>query len=190
MSARAECSPRNFLSQGVLYGQKGTGVIAMRAVTSAVVGLVSATATCLYAAQAPAPKSPAAQGPPPAPEPAATQAPAKSSSLMPQMVVLPTVHLNGPDDLEHLRETNFYHYLRAKKILAAANEICRPKPEPTYLVRFSDAHPACGPMWMTSLPAKKLLRFRLDDVYYIAMVAVTYPAKIVKVDDQRAVKPR
>lgn len=97
---------------------------------------------------------------------------------MPQRVVQPAVHLNGPGDLERLRETNFYHYLRAKKILAAANEIRRPKREPTYLVRFSDAHPACGPMWMTSLPPKKLLRFRLDGV------PVTYPAKTVKINDK------
>jgi hypothetical protein len=108
---------------------------------------------------------------------------------MPQMTVLPTVHLNGPADLERLRKTNVYHYLRARKILAAANEICRPKPDPTYRVRFNDAHPACGPMWMTSLPPKKLLRFRLDGVYYIALVTVVGNAKAVKLHDRKAVNP-
>jgi len=83
------------------------------------------------------------------------------------------VHLDSPADLEHLRETNFNHYLRAKQILAAANEICHPGPEKIYPARFVDADPYCGMMWMTSYPPKKLLSFRLDAVHYIALVTVT-----------------
>lgn len=137
-----------------------------RAVTPVVVGLLSASTACLCAARAAG----------------ASRAPATSPAPMPQMVVLPTVHLNGRADLEHLRETNFYHYLRAKKILAAANEICAPKPGHTYLARFSDADPQCGAMWMTSLPPKKQLTFRLDGVYYIALVTVTVrPGKLARI---------
>ena len=146
------------------------GESAMReAITPLVVGLLSATATSLCAAQA----SGTAQVPDAAHASVAAEAPAKSDSAMPQMVVLPTVHLNGAADLEHLRETNLYHYLRAKKILAAANEICRPRVKQTYLARFDGADPHCGSMWMTSFPPKKQLSFHLDSVYYIALVTVT-----------------
>jgi hypothetical protein len=128
-----------------------------KAITPAVLGLLSTAAmTCHGAAPAPGPS----------------------------FVVQPrAVHLNGPRDLERLRETNFYHYLRAKKILAAANELCRPKPEQIYRVRFSDADPQCGAMWMTSFPPKKLLRFHLDDVFYVALVTVTdLRGKLLPVD--------
>jgi hypothetical protein len=94
-----------------------------------------------------------------------------------------SVRLDGPADLEHLRETNFNHYLRAKKILAAANEICRPGPEKIYLARFGGADPHCGAMWMTSYPPKKLLSFRLDSVQYIALVTITnLRGKLLNID--------
>ncbi len=130
-----------------------------KAITPAVLGLLSATAmTSVKAAQAP----PEVPGPP------------------------RTVYLNGPADLEHLRETNLYHYLRAKKILAAANELCRPKWKPTYLARFDGADPQCGLMWMTSFPPKKQLRFHLDGVYYIALVTVTDTiGKLVQIPDPK-----
>jgi len=107
----------------------------------------------------------------------AAKAPATATPQSPR-----TVYLNGVADLEHLRDTNFYHYLRAKKILAAANEICRPRPEPTHLARFNGAEPQCGSMWMTSLPPKKQLRFHLGSVYYVALVTVTGNAKLVQID--------
>jgi hypothetical protein len=84
------------------------------------------------------------------------------------------VQLNGPTDLERLRATNFNHYLRAQKIIAAANEICQPgaaQPSPT---RFNADAVNCQSMfWLTSLPPKKLLSFQLDDVGYFALVSVT-----------------
>lgn len=142
------------------------------AIASAAVGLLSVIASGLSDAQAPT----------------AVQVPAESGS-MPQMVPPPVVHLYGVSDLERLRKSDLYHYLRARKILAAANEICRPRPEPTFLARFNDTLPACGPMWMTSLPPKKLLRFRLDGVYYVALVTVVENAKALSVREQKAVKP-
>ena len=83
------------------------------------------------------------------------------------------VHLNGVADLEHLRATNFNHYLRARKILAAANEICQPGPAQSFPARFSGDYPSCEGMWLTSYPPKKHLTFHLDDVGYIALVRVT-----------------
>ena len=64
-----------------------------------------------------------------------------------------SVNLNKPTDLEHLRATNPDHYLRAQKIIAAANEICQPgaaQPSPT---RFNaDAVNCQSMLWLTSLP--------------------------------------
>lgn len=92
------------------------------------------------------------------------------------------VYLDGAADLEHLRETNLDHYLRARKILAAANEICRAGREETHFARFEAADPHCGNLWKTSFPPKKLLSFRLDDIHYVALVTVTAnPGKAVKI---------
>jgi hypothetical protein len=98
-----------------------------------------------------------------------------------------SVYLNSAADLEHLRESNFNHYLRAQKILAAANEICRPGKETTYFARFDGADPRCLAMlWKTSNPPKKQLTFKLDDVRYIALVSVTdNPARIVKAEGSK-----
>jgi hypothetical protein len=100
-----------------------------------------------------------------------------SLQLMPPSP-LPTtrkwVHLNGAADLEHLRATNFNHYLRAQPILAAANEICQPGPTHAYPTRFAGDYLYCESMfWLTSFPPKKVLVFHLDDVGYIALVSVT-----------------
>jgi len=84
------------------------------------------------------------------------------------------VHLDTLADLEDLRQTNLNHYLRAQKILAAANEICNLGPDKTYLTRFAEAHPRCEQAtWRMSNPPKKELSFRLDDVQYLALVTVT-----------------
>jgi hypothetical protein len=82
--------------------------------------------------------------------------------------------VNGAADLEHLRATNFNHYLRAQPILAAANEICQPGPTHAYPTRFAGDYLNCESMfWLTSFPPKKVLVFHLDDVGYIALVSVT-----------------
>jgi len=83
------------------------------------------------------------------------------------------VHLNGAADLEHLRATNFNHYLRARPILAAANEICQPGPAHVYPTRFEGDYLSCGGPFLMSNPPKALLKFHLDDVGYIALVSVT-----------------
>jgi hypothetical protein len=39
-----------------------------------------------------------------------------------------TVYLDGPSDLARLRQANPAHYARAERILAEANQLCRPGP--------------------------------------------------------------
>jgi hypothetical protein len=98
-----------------------------------------------------------------------------------------TIHLDTQADLEDLRQTNLNHYLRARTILAAANEICSFGPDKTYMTRFADAHPRCGQaMWKMSHPPKKELSFQLDDVHYVALVTVTRNAgEPVLTDDNK-----
>lgn len=106
-----------------------------------------------------------------------------SLAQAPAKVPPPVVRLYGEADLERLRQSNLDHYRRAQRILAAANEICRPgKQQQTYLARFAGADPRCEAlMWKTSNPPKKELQFRLDDVRYIALVTITdSPARVVK----------
>jgi len=92
----------------------------------------------------------------------------------PQQAIKKWVHLDGVADLEHLRDTNFAHYLRARKIIAAADELCKPGPVQPYPTRFVAEHPDCRSMqWLTSNPPKKVLTFNLDDVGYIALISVT-----------------
>ncbi len=97
------------------------------------------------------------------------------------------VELYNDADLEHLRQTNFADYLRAQKMIAAADEICHPQPSGSYAV-FFDGAPHCGTTWLTSYPPKKLLYFQLGHVHYIALVTVSLvkaastPGKVIKVD--------
>ena len=82
------------------------------------------------------------------------------------------VHLNGPADLAQLRATNFRHYQQALKIMSAANKLCRPDAGE---VEHTDAQDvSCTQMLLrTSNPAKRDLRFRLDNTTYIAIVSLT-----------------
>jgi len=99
----------------------------------------------------------------------AAKAPTKIAPLPPGTVV----YLNGAADLEQLRESNFQHYLVAKRILAAANVLCRSGAPRPLSARFDGADPHCAAfLWKTSLPPKKELTFHLDGVQYIALIAV------------------
>jgi hypothetical protein len=161
-----------------------------RAIGSAVVGLLGVTAlsgVCFGQALSGAPL--ATQNWPLLPAPAVSPPPDRNGSLdllqPPPPPSPPTrkwVHLNGAADLEHLRATNFNHYVRAQPILAAANELCQPGPPHSYPTRFNGNHVSCESMfWLTSNPPKKVLEFHLDDVGYIAVVSVTVSGgKMVK----------
>ncbi|MBX5463066.1 MAG: hypothetical protein IRZ28_18505 [Steroidobacteraceae bacterium] len=85
-----------------------------------------------------------------------------------------TVYLGGVASLERLREDNMNHYLRAQRILAAADELCRPGPEVTTFVRFEASDISCSSLLLkTSYPPKREIGFTLDDLRYIALVTVT-----------------
>ncbi len=84
------------------------------------------------------------------------------------------VYLNGPADLDRLRATNPAHYARAEKIIAAANELCRPEPGAISYARFQAKEISCSDMLLrTSNPPKRQINFTLDDTLYIALVAIT-----------------
>jgi hypothetical protein len=139
-----------------------------RAIGAALVGLLGATAlsgVCFGQAWS----STASPSPSPTPHGPELVSPAPSPSPPTRV----WVHLNGAADLKHLRATNFNHYLRARKILAAANEICQPGPAHAYPTRFNGDYVSCGGPFLTSNPPKALLIFHLDDVGYIALVRVT-----------------
>lgn len=76
--------------------------------------------------------------------------------------------------LERLRTTNPDHYARARRILAAANHLCRPRLPETTLVQFRMQDFSCAPeLLLTSLPPQRDIHFRLDETSYTARVFVT-----------------
>jgi hypothetical protein len=98
-----------------------------------------------------------------------------------------TVYLYGATDLEHLRDTNFDHYLRAQRILADGNKLCRPGPPTVHYAQFDAKDLHCQSLLlMTSNPPKKQLEFQLDDVHYVALITITDDqARLVKADHGR-----
>jgi hypothetical protein len=97
-----------------------------------------------------------------------------SSAPAPAKVVPKTVYLYGATDLDHLRDSNFNHYLRAQRILAAGNRLCRPGPPTIQYAQFEAKDLHCASLFLkTSNPPKKQLDFVLDDVHYIALVTIT-----------------
>jgi hypothetical protein len=76
--------------------------------------------------------------------------------------------------LEELRATNPDHYARARRILSAANHLCRPHLPEATLVEFRMEDFSCQAMLLlTSLPPQREIGFRLDHTRYIARVFVT-----------------
>lgn len=108
-----------------------------------------------------------------------------ASAVEPAKPVPKTVYLYGAADLDHLRETNFNHYQRARSIMAAANKLCEPGPATVQFAQFDAKDVRCGQnMLLTSNPPKKQLEFRLDDVHYVALVTVTNDqARLIKAED-------
>ena len=97
------------------------------------------------------------------------------------------VHLDGPAALAELRATNFFHYERAQKIIAAANHLCRPTVGEVEYAKFGAKNISCArSLVKTSNPPKRELSFRLDDTQYIALVTLTDdPPRLVAADSQR-----
>jgi len=97
-------------------------------------------------------------------------------------IASPDVYLDGQADLDRLRATNPGHYARAERIMAAANELCRPTQGDVSYARFDARDISCVEMLVkTSNPPKRQISFTLDDTRYIALVVITNdPARLVR----------
>jgi hypothetical protein len=97
------------------------------------------------------------------------------------------VHLDDPAALAQLRAANPRHYAQAQKILADANHLCRPTAgEVEYAQSGAKDFSCIRSLLKTSNPAKREIRFRLDDTYYVALVALTDdPPRLVAAGPQR-----
>ncbi len=115
---------------------------------------------------------------------AVAQAPSPSPDPVPAKPVPKTVYLYAAADLEHLRDTNFNHYQRAQRIIAAGNKLCQPGPPTLQYSQFDAQDLHCESLLLkTSNPPKKQLEFRLDDVRYVALVTITNDQpRLVKAD--------
>ena len=95
---------------------------------------------------------------------------------IPAQVFHETVYLDARG-LEQLRETNPDHYARARRILAAANHLCRPHAREVYFARLGRLGVrdlSCAPLLLlTSNPPQWRIGFRLDRTRYVASVFVT-----------------
>jgi hypothetical protein len=83
-----------------------------------------------------------------------------------------TVYLEGPRDLARLRETNPAHYARARRVLAAADHLCRPATERLQPIAGSRDARCEGRLLFTSNPPQWQMTFTLDDTRYVAMVVI------------------
>ncbi len=84
-----------------------------------------------------------------------------------------TVYLDGPSDLARLQKANPAHYARAEKILAQANQLCRPGAGQLHAVVGARDLKCAASFLRTSNPAKLQITFTLDDTHYVALVAIT-----------------
>jgi hypothetical protein len=84
------------------------------------------------------------------------------------------VWLRGLSDLEKLKQANPNHYARAQKIMAAADQVCKPGPLAVVPADADAKDTSCVDMMvLTSYPPKRQIGFRLDDVRYVALVVLT-----------------
>ena len=97
------------------------------------------------------------------------------------------VYLDGPTSLADLRAANPAHYARAQKILAAANQLCRPTVGEVEYAKFDAKNISClRSLIRTSNPPKRQISFRLDDTQYVALVTLTDdPPRLVAAGPQR-----
>jgi len=84
-----------------------------------------------------------------------------------------TVYLDGPRALAQLEATNPAHYARVRRVLAAANHLCRPGPGQVLHVAGSRDEHCVGQLLLTSNPPQWRLSFTLDETRYIALVVIT-----------------
>lgn len=97
------------------------------------------------------------------------EAPTSAATTMPP----PVVYLHGFADLEKLRAANPNHHARAERIIAAADELCKPGPDQVYFASFEARNISCqGAFLRTSNPPRREIGFTLDAVRYVALITV------------------
>jgi hypothetical protein len=95
----------------------------------------------------------------------------------------PTVVYLNSAALDELAKTNPDHAVRARRILAAAGELCKPGPAEVNYASFQASDIRCtGEILRTSLPAKREIAFTLDDTRYLALVTVPSTGTFRKID--------
>lgn len=81
--------------------------------------------------------------------------------------------LDSEDALADLQHSNPRHYAIARKILAAASEICSATKSQVIPAKFDAQDISCARnFWLTSYPPKRQLQFTIEDTYYSALVTV------------------
>jgi hypothetical protein len=92
--------------------------------------------------------------------------------------------LDDDEALQRLQSANPRHYAIARRILAAANEICDAQRGAPLRMKFAADNVSCvSGMWLTSNPPKRELNFWIDDTVYSALVEVRDTgAKLVPAD--------
>lgn len=89
----------------------------------------------------------------------------------------PVVWLRGLSDLDKLKQSNPDHYARAERIMAAADQVCKPGPLRAVPTEAKAKDVSCESMLvLTSYPPKRQIGFTLDDVHYVALVVLTEAA--------------
>jgi hypothetical protein len=97
------------------------------------------------------------------------------------------IRIDNPAALAHLRATNPAHYAQAVKILAEANHLCRPAQGEFQRARPDAEDPSCAASLLrASNPPKREVRFWLDHIEYVALVAVTDdPARLMAANERK-----
>jgi hypothetical protein len=99
--------------------------------------------------------------------------PIRDLAQMPAAVPLTYKKLDDQDALERLQRSNPRHYAIARRILAAANEICDASKADPVPIKYDAKYVVCASsFWLTSNPPKRALQFRIDDTVYSALVTV------------------
>ncbi len=97
----------------------------------------------------------------------------------PQWEQLTHQRLDDAAALENLQHSNPRHYAIARRILAAANDICDASKDRLILTKYDAKTISCAQrFWLTSFPAKRALEFRIDDTVYSALVVADQHAKL------------
>src|SRR5690348_15820291 len=101
------------------------------------------------------------------------------------------VELDAPGALESIERDNPEHSRRIHAILATASKMPCQNDEFTRVIRTAfdarDGH--CTLALMTSLPAKRVLRFTLDETSYRAVIQVDSGAKVMPATTDATIAP-